>query len=267
MDLSKRIAELDEEIKTATALRAKEHEGYLQEAADMDGAIDAIQRAIAALKESKAAIGEADPDAKLDLVQLKALAGRVMQVLQRAPAVQPTAAQVRAVQVLLAAPAGQPASYTYHSNDIIATLESLLVQFKENKKELDEHEFGLRTAFEKNRLNLANEKKFAEKDKAEAEELLGEKQALLKAAEEDKDAETAAKEADQSFMGELTETCETKAHEFDQRSSTRASELTAIAEAIRTLESGVKPNYGANKKLVDLQRASRAHRGQAISLW
>ncbi len=42
----------------------------------------------------------------------------------------------------------------------------------------------------------------------------------------------------------LTEQCETKAKEFDQRSSTRADELTAIATAVDTLEKGVQPNYG-----------------------
>merc|ERR1719482_1330533 len=57
-------------------------------------------------------------------------------------------------------------------------------------------------------------------------------------------------EADQAFMKDLTEQCETKAKDFDQRSKTRSAEITAITEAIEILKSGVQPNYSANKKLV-----------------
>lgn len=78
-------------------------------------------------------------------------------------------------------------------------------------------------------------------------------------------SETHDKEADESFLKELTGTCETKAKLFDQRSSTRSAELTAISEAISTLESGVAPNYGANKKLVDLQKDPKTSEGSTVS--
>merc|ERR1719217_1901000 len=196
-------------------------------------------------------------DAKLDFVQLRAMATTVLQTIERSSFVQPSKAQLAAVQVLLGGKQSPP-TYTYHSNDIIATLEGLLVQFKENKKELDENEFAIKAAFEKEKLNNEKEKKFAEKEKAETEKLLAMKEDSLAAAQADLLSETQDKEADESFLKELTGACETKAKLFDQRSSTRSAELTAISEAITALESGVAPNYKANKKLVDLQEASKA---------
>jgi polyhydroxyalkanoate synthesis regulator phasin len=65
--------------------------------------------------------------------------------------------------------------------------------------------------------------------------------------------------ADQAFLDELTTTCEQKAKDFDQRSSTRVGEITAITKALEILKSGVQPNYGANKKLVGFVQSSAAH--------
>merc|ERR1719440_609179 len=74
----------------------------------------------------------------------------------------------------------------------------------------------------------------------------------------DKDEETADMNADQSFLDVLTADCEEKAHLFDQRSTTRAGELKALAEATEALEKGAVPNYSANKKLVGLAQKSVA---------
>jgi len=153
-ELAEKISELDEAIKKAVAIRAKEHAGYLEEAADMDGAIAALVGAIKALKDSKAQM----VDAKLDFVQLRAMAGRVLHTIEHSSSVQPSEAQLAAVTVLLGEDQSPP-TYTYHSNDIIATLEGLLVQFKDNKKELDEDEFNINSAFEKSKLNMENRMK------------------------------------------------------------------------------------------------------------
>jgi len=223
----------------------------------MQGAIDALVGAIKALKDSKAQIAARDPEAKLDFAQLRANVGRVLHTIQRSSSVKPTEDQLAAVQMFIEGGKQAPKSYTYQSNDIIGTLEGLLVEFKENKKELDKAEFDTNAAFEKEKLGMEKEKKFAEKEKAEAEELLATKEEELATAKEELAQETYDMNADQAFLKELTTTCEEKATMFDQRSSTRSAELTAISEAISVLESGTAPNYSANKKLVDLQRGAR----------
>merc|ERR1719271_197897 len=172
----------------------------------------------------------------------------VLLAMQRSSTMRATEMQLAAVETL---GSQDPAAYEFHSNDIIATIEGLLVQFKENKKELDETEFNSRAAFEKEKLNQENEKKFAEKAKAETERLLGMKEEELSNAKAELEEETKDMNADQAFL----------------------AEITAIATAMEKLESGTQPNYDANKKLVDLQKvpsqsaqeASTEGSGRALS--
>merc|ERR1719183_1683521 len=145
--------------------------------------------------------------------------------------------------------------FQYQSNDIISTLEDLLAKFKGMKKDLDVDEFEVNSAFEKNKLALSNEKKFAEKERAEKEAIVEAKTEQLEAAKADKDEETNDMDADQSFLDVLTGECEAKAELFDQRSSTRADELKALSEATAELQSGAAPNFEANSKLVGLQKS------------
>merc|ERR1719272_94462 len=88
----------------------------------------------------------------------------------------------------------------------------------------------------------------------------------MHSAQEDKDAETKAKDADQEFLNELTEGCQTKAEGWDSRSKTRAAELTSIAEAMEVLKSGVAPNYSANKKLVGIEKAGKVQHAVKLSV-
>merc|ERR1719171_2677637 len=101
--------------------------------------------------------------------------------------------------------------FQYQSNDIIATIEDLMAKFKEMKKDLDFEEHDINSAFEKNRLALSNEKKFAEKEKAEKEAIVEDKTEQLEAAKTDRDEETADMNADNQFMDVLTKDCEEKA--------------------------------------------------------
>merc|ERR1719428_2032156 len=146
-----------------------------------------------------------------------------------------------------------PPTYEYHSNEIVSILEDLLLKFKEVKKETDNAEFEAMAAHQKNELNMENMKKFAEKDKAEKEQIIEKKTEEVNAASEELTAETKDKDADSAFLKVVTEECETRATQWDQRSQTRSAELTAISKAIEALTEGVAPSYSANKKLVDVQ--------------
>merc|ERR1719443_2052154 len=67
--------------------------------------------------------------------------------------------------------------------------------------------------------------------------------------EEMLDEETSMKKKDSAFLKDLTALCEEKAKGWDERSKSRAAEITAITEALGDLSSGVAGNYAANKKL------------------
>lgn len=239
------IEEHDKQIQDAADARAKEHELYKVEDADISGAIKAMQGAISALKDSKGAMS----GAKVDLVQIQSVA---MQVLAAATHV--SAVSQSQLSKVVDLSQQKPASYEYRSNDIIATLEDLLDIFLKNKKDADKEEFDARAAFEKKDGNLKNVRKFAEKEKGEKEQVSDDKSAEKSANSQDLAEETKDKTSDEAFMKVLTEECEAKAHQWDQRSSTRADEIKAMAGAMEALTKSVAPSFGANKKLALVQR-------------
>jgi len=259
-ELATRITEIEGKVKETTSARDKEREEFQEEQEDLQGAIKAMKFAIKALKESKK---EMKGDAKADLLQkVRPLAADLLGAVQRSRRGHTSDAQLHLVLALAQeAQEGVPKSgkshdYEYRSNDIIATLEGMQKEFKVNLKELEEDEFHSQSDFEKKILNLKNEAKFKGKEKQEKETLVEQETEALHTAEQEKDDETEAKDGDNAFMEELTKQCEEKATQWDQRSKTRAEELTALNEAITAVESGAKDNYDSNKKLVGLAAKS-----------
>merc|ERR1719305_837636 len=123
---------------------------------------------------------------------------------------------------------GKPAAYEYHSNEVISTLQSLLKNFKQKATQVDNEERETRQTHEMASGARANTIKAKEKAKSE------------------KAAMSAQHAADQNFLDDLTVKCEDKAKAWDQRSSTRTAELTAISEALELLKGDVSKMYGSN---------------------
>jgi len=231
--LSKKISGLEGDIKDAKKERKDDYDAYSVKAKDHQEAIDATAGAIEALKESKGDL----TDAKTDLMQLA----------------RHSLTPAKEAQMLLQVSKKGAPKFEYQSNDIIATLEGLLAQFKSMKKTLDNDEFEAKAASDKKILAMTNEKKFAEKEKAEKESVVEAKTEEKETAEADKDQETADMDADQAFMDTLTVDCEKQSKMFDQRSSTRADELTALDKAYKELKGGAADQYEVSGKLVDSQ--------------
>jgi len=204
-------------------------------------AIAAVRAAIEALKNSKTDMSK---DAKLDLVQVSALSNQFA-----------TNPHLQMITTLLEQ---KPPTYEFRSNDIIQILQRLLVDFKNNKQQLFEDEFALKEVYDENTQGMKNEKKFKTAEKTKKSSISDAKTEEKEAKEADKKSETDARDSDKEFLKELTKQCQTKAEEWDQRSTARTAELTALSEATEILKAGVDPNYGANKKLVGLQVAATA---------
>lgn len=228
--LSQSISSLETDIQEAASTRAADHQTYVTAEQNVSDGIAALQDAIQALEDSQAGM----QDAKLSLAQVRA---RVEHALRRV--------------------GQEPAVYEYHSGGIMGTLKSLLQTFQQQKKDLDAAEFDRKAAFEKKALDLKHQKALEEKEKTEKSKIVDFKTDQVNAARQDKDQETKEMSADQAFQDRLTQECQAKADLWDQRSSMRSQELTAIAQALDMLKKKVAPSYGANKKLVDLQVHSR----------
>jgi len=242
-DLSKKISNLEKEIDTKTKKRNKEHDEYLAKAKDMNEAIEACGAAIDALKNSKKSM----KGAKLDFAQVEKVTGAIVRK------VEPFLSSSLGVLSLMSELSEKAApKFEYQSNDIIATLETLQATFKSMKKDLDFEEHDINSSFESTKLGLLNEKKFSEKEKTEKETLVAEQSESLETAKSNKDAEQSDRDADDTFMKDLTKECEEKAMLFDQRSKMRSEELSTLAEATEELQKGAVPNVSANKKLVGI---------------
>eukprot|EP00747_Dinoflagellata_sp_TGD_P143561 gnl/TRDRNA2_/TRDRNA2_176407_c1_seq2.p1 gnl/TRDRNA2_/TRDRNA2_176407_c1~~gnl/TRDRNA2_/TRDRNA2_176407_c1_seq2.p1 ORF type:complete len:693 (+),score=268.21 gnl/TRDRNA2_/TRDRNA2_176407_c1_seq2:88-2166(+) len=254
-DLSKQKTSLDDEIKEITAARAKEHSAYLVEAEDISGAIEAMEGALQALADAK----EGQTGDSKSMLLLQTMAANILKVGSRNSAFMPTQTEQSLLAMLRAetnAP-GEAHGYEMKSNTIIQTLKDMKKTFKENKVDLDNAEFAAKAAFEKKKLGLQNEHQFASEDSDEKTALVETKSEELAADKEAETEETNAKAADNAFMKELTDQCESKAKQFDQRSKARTDELTALSSALDALESGVKPNYDANSKLTGLLQTGK----------
>jgi len=234
------IATLQEEQDAADKTRNEEYELYATKERSLSTAIKIVKGAIEALSQSK----EAMTDAKLDLQQVLAK-----------PEIRRALAMIQQ----------EPATYSYHSNDIIAVLEGLLKTFKENKVELDTTEAHKRNDYELAKQQRENTIAFTQKTIDEKAKLAADKESEKERIKKDMDQEIADMDADQAFLDELTELGESKAKEFDQRSKTRAAEITALNEALKILKEGVQPNYSANKKLNLVTKKKTVQEGAPVA--
>jgi len=218
---SKEIKKQEGIIDSKTKKRNDEHDEYMKDASDYLGAIEACEAAIAALKDSKGSLS-ADAKSSLALVQKKT-----------------------AKLTIKGAP-----KFQYQSNHVIELLEDLLDKTKVQKNELDQFEFDLKAVYDEEMVEANNALRFAEKDHAEKSALSEKKSEEMNTLKEERDEETTDMNSDQAFLDTLTSKCEDASLLFDQRSKSRAAELTALAKATTELqEGGAADSYGAEGKL------------------
>merc|ERR1719482_2656949 len=160
---------------------------------------------------------------------------------------------------------GKPAAYEYHSNEVISTLQSLLKNFKQKATQVDNEERETRQTHEMASGARANTIKAKEKAKSEKAKMSAQLEADLNVHQTDLQQTENSHAADQNFLDDLTVKCEDKAKAWDQRSSTRTAELTAISEALELLKGDVSKMYGANDLgLMNVRRVTEGKRVTAL---
>lgn len=248
-DLNKRqkdheawTADLDAE--TLRCQKAKEE--YDAEAADLSKAISGLTNAINAMESTKP-------------VAFLAVRKTVEQSLALADALnlisEPKRKFIRSFLQNKAAVDPSDPSYKYHSQGIIDTLTRLLSEFNTRKTEVDTEwsKTDSTCTSTKSALNL----KLTDNDQAmqglqtTIQTLAGE----IATARENLVTYEAILKDDQLYLKDLTERCETRAKDWDQRSQLRADELAALAGALTLLTDEVQGrDQSVNARALLLER-------------
>mmetsp|Transcript_49703 Transcript_49703/g.93207 ORF Transcript_49703/g.93207 Transcript_49703/m.93207 type:complete len:708 (-) Transcript_49703:80-2203(-) len=244
-NLNSEISGLEQKIEAATTARQSAHEEFLEKSQERKDAIEFVKGAIESIEGAK---GKMAGKTKLDLTQARTAIKKI------APFETALLAKLER-----ATPAeGDAHDYEFHSNEVHQALQDILAIFKRTLKRIETDEANAVYAFNSNVQALSNTKKFKTQEKNEKEALEAAKTEERDEANKDKVEEDADMTSDKEFLEELRKDCERKADLWDKRSKTRADELTALDKAISKLKESVSPNWSANKKLSDLQKASSA---------
>jgi len=237
-DLDEDIAALEEDIETTQSeldkakRERKETLGVFEKnAADLEGALDALDGAIEVLKTSK------NPT----FAQITSIAKTVKSASVIADALGLGSAKNQQTMAffLQQDPSVEMEDYKFHSQSVIDTLEQLKGDFRSEKNDVDAAEAKSLAEFEALRqgkldhikaktLEMAETKK--EKDKTTSEISMNTDELTTTAAD---------LLDDQMYLKELSEVCESKAKTWDQRSRVRADELSALTAATTIVKDSV----------------------------
>jgi len=236
--LTKDIEDLDKEMKKATGERKETLAVYAANAADLTGALAALQGAIQVLKSSK------NPS----LVQLNSIANTVRTAATLADALGLESSNniQHAVGFFLQQDPSVPMEdYKFHSDSVIETLENLQGAFRKEKQDLDKEEVSSVAdydAFMQEKTDMTKQKNLElEEDKQKRDEAISD---IAMASEE---LSTTAAELldDKQYLSELAEMCSDKAKTWDQRTKLRSDELSAITSALTIIKTTVQEKTSA----------------------
>jgi len=251
-ELDELIATLDKDMAKIESMREKEKTKYESQAADLQKGIDGLEGAIADMKAGMPS----------SLAQVKV---SVRKSLLMADTLDMDPKHSRKIASLLQeddteAPTGDG---EFHSGDIVATLEKLQKDFGGRKTQLDQIEGQNEKDFTATIKTKTSEKETAQDAKTTAESDKSNAEANVATASDDTVLEEATLKDDELYMKDLTERCELKAREWDQRSQMRAGEVTALGKAIDIIKNRAKANESANKRALLQESQIPARKGDA----
>jgi len=231
--LNEEIAGYEDQLKEASGLRKDEKGTFETNLMDMTKAISALERAIKTLKASKS------------LVSIKSVVRKSLLLADALDILPKSLQQRKVVTALLAQPDVPVSDYDFHSGDIISTLEGLLNTFRDNKVQLEDDDAKAQSDYDMAKQAKLDVLKTAQTsldaDQKERSKTTDE----IAVANGDLTETNAILNDDRVYLKDLTAKCETKAKEWDQRSSMRADELAALTQALAVLESTVSDKAGA----------------------
>merc|ERR1719174_1712870 len=129
--------------------------------------------------------------------------------------------------------------FTFHSEEIISMIEGLVSDFKTKFSEVKIEETKAVSDFDLQLQADTDERAAAAKELKDTNELKAEKMEAIAASSKELTETSATLTDDQNYLKDLTEKCNAKSKEWDQRSQMRQDELTALTTALTIVKEGV----------------------------
>jgi len=237
------------DLKATTEQCAKDQAEYEATEADLAKALRGLSNAIKALEDAKPAA-------------LLALRSSVVKSMDLAASLKlPSAGRRGDVSAFLQeANAVDPAdpTYKYHSHGILETLNTLKNEFTEKKTQVDDEWAKTKATCDSTKASLTDKLgKNSDAMKTLTSEISTLKGKIASDRTDLVNAESMLKD-DQLYLKDLTERCEVRAKDWDQRSQLRADELQALSGALTVLKNNVSAaDTNVNLRAFLLQRGSR----------
>jgi len=234
--------------KAATKVREIEKADYQAMHKDYSESIDALTRAVAVLKKqahdrNQASFAQVRALATLNLIPAEAK-GAINLFLQEEPDDEG-----------LAVSAPEANAYEFQSSKIVDMLAKLQDKFVEEKTALEKEEMNSKHAYDMLMQDLVAQVSQANQDRGEKAEAKA--AALQHKADATGDLQdtTSTKDADKTYLSDLSGTCNQKGSDFESRQELRAQEIEAITKAIEIISSGAVSG-NADKHLPGLLQKS-----------
>jgi len=230
--LTDEIATAEKELAEATSERHATLAVYEKNAADLQGALGAIDGAIDVLKSSK----------KPALAQLQSVKKTIQTATLLADALGLKSAQGLA---FLQQPEVEMEDYKFHSSSVIETLEGLKKDFRSTKNDVDADEVKSVSEFDALKQEKLDYIKAKNKELDESRQEKEKTTSAISMATEELTTTSADLLDNQQYLSELAQLCEARAKTWDQRSRVRADELSALTSATTIIKTSVSENTSA----------------------
>mmetsp|Transcript_75730 Transcript_75730/g.239481 ORF Transcript_75730/g.239481 Transcript_75730/m.239481 type:complete len:707 (+) Transcript_75730:93-2213(+) len=272
-------------LATATSVREKEKEDFVAEEADLKESLSLLSEAITVLEkvqllQKRSGSAREAQSAAVALIQVHdALAAKrgggfrnIMQqdlfdllgsIKEAAKKVASGEAVLGALQVdqpsapLLGNAAGAK-SYNSRSGSILGMLGGMKDNMAKDLATAQKEDLGAEVSFQKLRGAKLAEIKTASEQKKTKEAQLADNLDKTAKATEDKESTEAALAADQTFLGNMRETCAAEDKEYKERVAVRSEEIRALGEALKILtEDDARELYAKTMSFVQVSASGR----------
>lgn len=235
--LNKKIGKLSDFIDRETQKNAKLQSEYLKTKSELSKGRDNLKDALKMLKHGGG----------VSLVGVKSITAKLRDALAMEDAMGPNSQKRKQLLSLLQQPDVPMQDFSFHSEDIMHTIEDIHADFKTKLSDMHIEETKRHAKHHVMMQSKEDEKYLAEKDlkhrvedKAQKMELIGQNSRELTVAK-------AALSDDQAYLKDLTQKCNEKAKAWDQRSKIRSDELSALTSALTVVKGQVTESAKATQ--------------------